>query len=150
MLVIGYGNPGRGDDGLGPAFAAAVGAIGPPEVEVSVDYQLTVDHVLEIADRDRVLFVDADVSLTVPFALTPLAPSRCGNLTSHSLSPGDVLALSQTLYGTVPEAHVLGIAGERFDRIAEGLSPAAARNLDLAIGWFVEWTGAPAKNPSRA
>ena len=50
-LLIGYGNPGRGDDGLGPAFARRIAARGLPGVTVEIDYQLTVDHALMIAAR---------------------------------------------------------------------------------------------------
>ena len=42
-LVIGYGNPGRRDDGLGPSFADILAAEGIPGVDVDSDYQLTVE-----------------------------------------------------------------------------------------------------------
>lgn len=44
ILLIGYGNPGRGDDGLGPALAAAIEAMELPGVTVEADYQLMVDQ----------------------------------------------------------------------------------------------------------
>ena len=37
MLLIGYGNAGRGDDGLGPAFAERIEAAGLPGVDVDID-----------------------------------------------------------------------------------------------------------------
>ena len=59
IQLIGYGNPGRGDDGLGPAFAAWAETQAFPGVAVKTDYQLTVDHALLIAEAKRVVFVDA-------------------------------------------------------------------------------------------
>ena len=46
MLLIGYGNPGRGDDGLGPALSEAVAARSLPGLEVDTDYQLVAEHAL--------------------------------------------------------------------------------------------------------
>ena len=123
MLLIGYGNPGRGDDGLGPAFAERIERARLPGVEVSIDYQLTVDHVLP----ERVVVADAEIGLDAPFRLRPLAPAATGTLTSHCLSPGEVLALARLLYGRAPETHVLGIAGTEFGEIREGLSARANR-----------------------
>ena len=54
ILLLGYGNPGRCDDGLGPAFAARIEARGLPGLDVFTDYQLTVDHALQIVDGVQV------------------------------------------------------------------------------------------------
>lgn len=139
MLLIGYGNPGRGDDGLGPAFAERIALARLPGVEVSVDYQLTVDHVLPVSTAERVVIVDAEIGLDAPYRLGPLAPAASGDLTSHSLSPGEVLALARLLYGHAPDSHLLGIAGVEFGEIREGLSARAAANLDLAESFFLDW-----------
>ena len=42
ILVIGYGNPGRRDDGLGPALAARLEALALPGVTVESDFQLAI------------------------------------------------------------------------------------------------------------
>ena len=42
--------PGRGDDGLGPAFAERIAARGLRGLPVDIDYQLTVEHALQVAD----------------------------------------------------------------------------------------------------
>ena len=75
MYLIGYGNPGRCDDGLGPAFAARIAARDLPGVTVSTDYQLTVDHALEIAQADRVVFADALMRSDAPFRFGPVSPA---------------------------------------------------------------------------
>ena len=44
ILVIGYGNPGRCDDGLGPALVARLESLRIPGLSVEVDYQLSIEH----------------------------------------------------------------------------------------------------------
>lgn len=139
LLVIGYGNPGRGDDGLGPEFARRLAAAPPPGVRVEVDYQLTVDHALAVAGVGHVLFVDAAIGAAAPCTLRRLFPDHRAALDSHSLSPEAVLALAEILYGRHPEGSVLAIAGERFGEVTEGLSPTAERNLGVGQEMFHAW-----------
>ncbi|TYC60955.1 Ni/Fe hydrogenase, partial [Marinobacter sp. BW6] len=56
MFLIGYGNPGRGDDGLGPAFSEGMAARSLPGLEVDTDYQLVAEHALAISGHDVVIF----------------------------------------------------------------------------------------------
>lgn len=137
IRVIGYGNPGRGDDGLGPALAA--GIVDGSGLIVSCDYQLTVDHALQIADADHVIFADAAMNGARPYVFTPVAASTAHDVTSHSLSPQAVLALCNTLYGRAPDAFVLGITGYAFGEVKEGLSPQAQSNLTLATAFLRDW-----------
>ena len=67
VLVIGYGNPGRLDDGLGPALAAAIESAAPAGVTVDADYQLTVEDAAAVAEHDVVVFADAAVDGPEPF-----------------------------------------------------------------------------------
>ena len=60
ILLIGYGNPGRLDDGLGPAFAKAVEALHTPGVTVEANYQLAVEDAHAVAQHEIVVFADAD------------------------------------------------------------------------------------------
>lgn len=138
-LLIGYGNPGRGDDGLGPAFAARIAAAALPDLAVTSDYQLTVDHALEVSAARRVVFADALMGADDPFAFATATPARNASLSSHSLTPEGVLALCGTLYGAVPEAYVLGISGTEFGAVKEGLSAAAQHNLRAAEAFFLDW-----------
>jgi len=137
IRLIGYGNPGRGDDGLGPALAGRLMDV--PDVQVSSDYQLTVDHALLIAEVDQVIFADAQMRSNAPFDFTVVTASTSHDVTSHSLSPQAVLALCQTLYGRAPDAFVLGITGHDYGEVKEGLSPQALRNLELAEAFLRDW-----------
>jgi len=135
-LVLAWGNPGRRDDGLGPAFAAALAERATPGVVVETDYQLQVEDAETLARHDRVLFVDADRAAEEPFQVRRLEPEPGGvGFTSHSVSPGRLLALGRDLFGARPEAWLMGIRGYEFDEFGEGLSPRARTNLELAVGF---------------
>ncbi len=143
MHLIGYGNPGRGDDGLGPSFAARIAARDLPGLVVSTDYQLTVDHALTIASAAGVVFVDAIIKSELPFRFNAIEPATTDSMSSHSLSPASVLALADTLYDARQEAYVLGIGGAEFGEVKEGLSPEAEENLRRAEAFFVDWFESP-------
>ena len=134
VLVLGYGNPGRQDDGLGPAFAERVHALAVPNVTAEADYQLTVEDALTIAGHDVVLFADASLEGPAPFALSRLE-ERAGSagLDSHRLSPGALLGLTRALYGATPQAYLLALRGYAFDGFEEGLTPQARTNLEAAV-----------------
>ena len=149
MLVFGWGNPSRGDDALGPLLIErlAAAAESHPEwgaVEFLTDFQLQVEDALELAGRSRVLFVDASARADGEgggrgFAVSPLAPGRDSSFTSHALSPEAVMQVYVDLNGEAPPpCHLLAIAGESFE-LGQDLSEAAARNLDGAVAWTVEW-----------
>ena len=143
MQLIGYGNPGRCDDGLGPVFAARIEARGLPGLDVFTDYQLTVDHALQIASAPTVVFVDALMNSAAPFDFAALEPAASHDLGSHSLSPASVLALAGTLFDARPKAFVLGISGVEFGEVREGLSGTAEENLRQAEDFFVQWFESP-------
>jgi len=136
-LILGWGNPGRVDDGLGPAFIEAISKVAPPGIALDSDYQLTVENAAEVARYDRVLFVDADRRGPLPFTMLKLEPSADGSsFSTHSVAPGAVLALCRDLFHATPEAWLLGIRGYEFDRFGEGLSPRARANLDRAVDFI--------------
>ena len=124
-LVLAWGNPGRRDDGLGPAFAASIDALGLPRVEVESAYQLQVEDAVKLAACGRVLFVDADRCCDEPFRVQRVEPAAGGlGFTSHGLSPARLLALGRALFGAEPQAWLMGIRGYDFDQFGEGLSSA--------------------------
>ena len=76
VLVLGYGNPGRQDDGLGPAAAARIEALGLPNVTVEADYQLNIEDGAALAGHDVALFVDASRDAPAPYAIEEVAHDR--------------------------------------------------------------------------
>jgi hydrogenase maturation protease len=135
MLVLGYGNPGRRDDGLGPAAADALTAVGAPRLSVSSGYQLAIEDGLAAAAHDLVIFVDAARDGAAPFAVSDVQPVCDAPLTTHDVSPGQVLAIARDLYGHAPTGLLVGIRGYQFG-FAEGLTPRARHNLALALDWL--------------
>ncbi len=137
ILVIGYGNPGRLDDGLGPAFAERVQLLAIPGVTADADYQLSVEDVAAVAQCDVVIFADASIDGAEPFDLQQLDARYSGlGFSSHSLSAGVVLGLAETLFGASPRAYQLAIRGYDFDAFGERLSEQAKANLDAAVAYL--------------
>ncbi len=142
VLLLGCGNPSRGDDALGPTLLARAGAwlIGRPDLDVRIveDFQLQVEHALDVADADLVLFIDADASASAPFCLRRTWPSRDNSFTTHELSPEAVLHVArQVTRRDPPPAWVLGVRGEQFE-LGAPMSVAAHGHLEVAWDELLE------------
>ncbi len=136
-LLLGWGNDGRRDDGLGPAFVGLMAERRIPGLTVGSDYQLQVEDACEVARYPRVIFVDADRSGPEPFSFRRVYPSASSlSFSSHSVTVPGLLALTGELFGGEPEAWLLGIRGYDFDRFESSLSAPARDNL-LAAADFL-------------
>ncbi len=133
IFVIGYGNPGRLDDGLGPAFADAIEEMHLPGVTVDSNYQLTVEDAKTIAEHDTVIFADADISGPEPFSFRRIEAKPATSFTSHIVEPETVLALAHGLFGASTRGYILGIRGYDFNEFGEELSRGARTNLVMAL-----------------
>jgi hydrogenase maturation protease len=132
-LVIGIGNPSRGDDAIGPMLIARLEALAPPGVALLTDFQLQVEHALDLLGASEVYFVDAAVACAAPFELTSIGPVADASATTHALSPAAVLETGRRLgAGPLPPAWVLAVRGYEFD-LGAPLSAGAAANLDAAL-----------------
>lgn len=138
-LVIGYGNPGRRDDGLGPAFAEAIEKLGLAGLTVEVNYQLGVEDAHALANHRGVVFADAAAEGPEPFSFRPIEPKARMSFSSHSLDPASVLALARDLFEAETVGYLLGIRGYVFDEFNESLTPQAERNLAAALVFFQSW-----------
>ena len=138
VLLIGYGNPGRLDDGLGPALAEAVEKMNLPGVTVEADYQLTVEDAAEAARHRAVIFADVAVSGRAPFFFRRLAAGGATSFSSHILEPQNVLALAAEMFGAEVEGFALGIRGYEFNEFGERLSAGARENLAQAVSFLAE------------
>jgi hydrogenase maturation protease len=147
LLVIAIGNPSRGDDALGPALLELLDADGVQAgaaVELLTDFQLQVEHALDLAGRQGVLFVDAALpgstgGAALGVSLARIDADAAAPLTSHALRPQAVLHVCGALRQPVPPAWQLAIVGESFE-LGAPLSDAArdhlARARDLAHAWI--------------
>jgi len=136
ILVLGIGNPGRQDDGLGPALIDLLEAVAPAGVSLDANYQLNIEDALACSEHDEVIFADASKTAEAPFAFDELAPADGIAFTTHELAPAAVLALSVELYGKRPRAWTLAIRGYAWD-VGEGLTPQAEVNLSAALAFMV-------------
>jgi hydrogenase maturation protease len=136
--VIGFGNPGRRDDGLGPAAVERLKARRLAGVSCDADYQLNIEDALTVAQHDLVVFVDAARGLRQPYALRPVKAASAFPAMSHALGPAAVLAVAAELYGRTPAAWVLAVRGHRWT-IGEGLSAKAEANLVLAVEFLADF-----------
>lgn len=132
-LVLGYGNPGRQDDGLGPAAANAIEELQVPGIRASAGYQLTIEDASDVAEYEMVVFVDAARSGPEPFSVASVEPATdVSCFVSHFIRPELVLAICLQLYGYHPKAACIGIRGYEFS-FSEGLTKKARQNLALAV-----------------
>lgn len=136
ILLIGYGNPGRLDDGLGPALADAVTAMKLPGVTVESNYQLTVEDAATVAEHDVVVFADAALSGLEPFSFRRIEPKAELSFTTHSVEPEAVLGLAWELFGARTRGYVLGVRGYAFNEFGETLSERARINLAAAASFL--------------
>lgn len=133
VLVIGIGNPSRGDDAIGPLAIERLQALGLPDTELLTDFQLQVEHALDLVGRREVVFIDAAASGVEPFGFEPVIPARDAGALSHALSPAAVLeAFERVTTAPLPATFVLAIRGYDFELGAD-LSAAAAANLEAAL-----------------
>ena len=130
LLVIGYGNELRRDDGVGPRAARAVAAWQLPGVEGVAAHQLMPELAERIGEAERVVFVDAgqdDVVLT-----RPIGPGQAARVPGHTGEPRELLALAEALYGRRPEAWLITLPAPELG-FGEGLSAAAEHGLAEAL-----------------
>ena len=133
VLLFGYGNLSRGDDALGPLLLEYVESHCDLEgIEILSDFQLQIEHALDLENRSLVLFVDASVSCVSAFDFAVLEPARDKSYTTHAMSPAAVLDVYQEIKKqTPPPCFLLSIKGEKFE-LGEGLSANAEQHLEQA------------------
>ena len=138
VVVFAVGNRSRGDDALGPMLLdrlegalAAEGRGG--SFELIDDFQLQIEHALDLAGRKRALFIDAGTGTAAPFAYHAIEPAdSVVTHSTHALPPEAVLAVYRKLTGCEPPpSFILCVRGESFELGAD-LTAAAIVNLEAA------------------
>lgn len=119
ILIIGYGNPLRQDDGVGPQVIERLKLLFhdriPGEVEVMARHQLTPELVEPISRASYVIFIDAAergepgeiMEIAVEHSPTPQP-------FTHNLTPAALMQGACSLYHTCPDAMLYSIAGKAF------------------------------------
>jgi hydrogenase maturation protease len=138
VVVLAAGNRSRGDDAIGPlllerlaSWLAATGRGG--EFELIDDYQLQIEHALDLQGRRLALFIDAGWRTPAPLAFYAVAPGpAAAQGSTHALSPQAVLGVyRQIALEDPPPSFVLCVSGERFE-LGAGLSPSAGQHVEAA------------------
>ena len=132
LLVIGYGNTLRGDDGVGPRVAEAVEALKLPGVRTFTCQQLSPEHAEMIFQAERIVFVDAAVDAPKEVQLRELVPGETTQLMAHAADPRTMLALAREVFGHVPKAWWLTIPAVSLE-FSEKLSPQVEAECEEAV-----------------
>jgi hydrogenase maturation protease len=139
VLIFGYGNPSRGDDALGPEllnYLQSQENINLDQVELLTDFQLQIEHALDMERRQLILFADASVTCAAPYEFNEVQSASDNSYSTHAMSPAAVLQVYRTIVNAdPPPAFLLSIRGERFG-LGQPLSAVAQHNLHRA-GRFV-------------
>ncbi len=138
ILVIGIGNPERGDDRAGREVARRLGAIGLRGARI-VEAEGEATTLLALMEKaPGVFLIDACVSgapagsvRRIDLAQTPLPDARYG-VSSHGFGLAEAIALAAAL-GALPRCCVLyAIEGARFD-IGAPLSAAVSDAVEQVV-----------------
>jgi hydrogenase maturation protease len=136
VLVIGYGNPLRGDDAIGWVAARALGGkfSGESRVQVMAVQQLTPELADPLSKVELVILIDAAHGqraghLSCTF-ITPDA-GQAGS-TGHAMDPARLLGMARSLFGRAPQAMLFTVAGEDFSH-REGLTRTVERACDRLV-----------------
>ena len=134
-LLVCIGNIGRGDDGLGWAFADRLQGV--DSLDIVCRYQLQVEDAELISHYPQVWFVDASHRDSPGgFECETLGTEGQFSFTTHSLHPSAVLQLCEQVFRQKPDARLLAISGAAFG-LGQGLSESARANLEKAMAYFL-------------
>ena len=143
VLVVGYGNALRTDDGVGPAVAARLA--GDPrlgEAEVRAAHQLTPELAFDASRVSLLVLVDAAADVPAgDVAVTHLDQAVvAGDSMTHHLDPAGLVGLSLELWGTAPEVVLVSVGasslevGDRLTPVVEGAVQRAADAVAAVVG----------------
>ena len=132
LLVIGYGNELRRDDGVGPRVADAVAEWKLPHIQSIACHQLTPELTDPIASAAHVVFVDAALGALGSVQCREIEPDENSQVMTHAANPGSLLALTRQAFGRCPAASWLTIPVQDVD-FGEELSPLARQGLQMAV-----------------
>jgi hydrogenase maturation protease len=131
-LIFTWGNPSRGDDAIGPEIYQQLKKQELENVELQTDFQLQIEHVIDLEKRERVLFIDASVSASAPFEFYRIHADEDESYTTHAMSPQSLLAVYEKVNKqSPPPCYLLSVRGYEFD-LGLPLSSRANDNIDEA------------------
>jgi len=154
ILLLGYGNPDREDDGVAwhilRALAVKMGLPAPdsyeddfpenPYVDFTFYLQLTPEMAEDISGYEYVCFVDAHTgNIPEEVRIIDVESDFQKSPFTHHLTPQSLLSICETLYNTKPESALLSVRGYRFlfSRIlSEPTSALVTEAVELVWAWM--------------
>jgi len=132
ILIVGFGNDLRSDDGAGRVVASRIEAMDLPDVDVRSQSQLTPELALDITRADIVVFVDANVDCK-EMAVHPVQAGERGTQSmSHHTDPAALLLLAGDLGRVPPRAYTVSIPATNLE-LGFDLSPGTATGVEEAV-----------------
>ena len=100
------------------------------------DFQLQIEHVVDLEKRERVIFVDASVSGKAPFEFHQIQADKDDSYTTHAMSPQALLSVYEKVNKqAAPASFMLSVRGYEFG-LGLAMSDEAGANLDEAVGFI--------------
>jgi hydrogenase maturation protease len=156
LLILGYGNPDREDDGIAwhilRALTLKLGLAAPesyedefPEfalIDFAFHLQLTPEMAEDISAYQYVCFVDAHTgNIPEPIRLIDVESEFQASPFTHHLTPQSLLSMCETIYGKKPEAALLSVLGHRF-LFSRQLSQETAGLVPPSLALIWDWINA--------
>jgi len=144
ILIYGYGNAGRMDDGIGERFIELtekwIEDTNIKNVFNDCNYQLNIEDAATASEYDMVIFVDASIVEDVEsFRLEKVEPNDATiEFTMHAVSTAYVIDLCRKIYNKTPEAYVLHVRAYEFD-FKEEMTPKAIENMLDAFSFIKDF-----------
>ncbi len=137
ILIYGYGNPGRQDDGLGVLLSEKIEEWAEEQnisnnIDTDSNYQLNIEDAYRLNDYDMVIYADASIEEIEDFFFEEIKPIINPQFTSHSVSPEFVIGLCKEIYNEIPETYLMHIKGYEWEFLGE-MTPKASGNLEKAF-----------------
>jgi hydrogenase maturation protease len=140
VLVVGYGNPLRTDDGFGWHVAERLAA--DPRLDgvaVLRRHQLTPELALDVSAAGLVVLIDASHGPPAgTFTVTRTEQAGgAGTTWSHHLTPPSLVALAHELYGQAPDVFLVS-CGVKSLEMGDTLSPVVEAALPKVVDAVAE------------
>jgi len=137
ILLLGYGNSLRGDDGVGHILAGLLQERLQLEwqtpLRVHTDHQLTPELVSEMAEADVVIFLDAREGDGIGRVVCEIVQTDAQTgLLTHNVTPAGLLSAAREYYGVTPHGLLVSVVGASFD-YSDQLSPELSSLLPVIL-----------------
>ncbi|MGA3096718.1 MAG: hydrogenase maturation protease [Bryobacteraceae bacterium] len=149
ILIVGYGNPIRGDDALGwRATERLRELVTDPGVEILTLHQLAPELMEPLSQVDLAIFIDAAEGPEPGVMLERRIEPRASGSASftHRATPEALLWAARALYGRAAEGRMITVTGADFSYSMD-LSPTVAARLEDVVAAALGLIGEPFAGP---